>query len=73
MNIAIGWLVNFVFASRSCVYNACGFSYVLLGQIVTAHLEMPRSIPAHARYLSSKFNCSWKGVNLLAKAARSFA
>ena len=45
----------------------------LFGQPVIAHLDIPRSIPAHSQNLSSLFSCVCSVSSLLAIAARSFA
>ena len=71
--MGIGWFLKFIFVSCNCVLKVCGFSFDLLGQPVIAHFGMPRSIPAHAQYLSSLFNWSWRDVSLLARIARSSA
>ena len=55
----------------NCVLKAWGFSLDLLGQPVTAHFGIPRSIPAHLQYLSSLFNWSWRDVKSLDITARS--
>ena len=50
-----------------------GFVLDLLGHPVTAHLGIPRSIPAHSHNLSSLFSCVCNDSNLLAIVARSSA
>ena len=56
-----------------CALNAMGFIFDLLGHPVTAHLGIPRSIPAHSQNLSSLFSCICSDANLLAIAAKSSA
>ena len=46
----IGWFVKLMFVSPSCALKVSGFSFDLLGQPITAHVGMPRSIHAHAQY-----------------------
>ena len=50
-----------------------GFILDLFGHPVTAHLGIPRSIPAHSQNLSSLFSCVCSDSNLLAIVARSSA
>ena len=51
--------------------NVMGFSLDLLGHPVTAHLGIPRSIPAHSQNLSSLFSCTCSDFSLLAIVAKS--
>ena len=50
-----------------------GLSLDLFGHPVTAHLGVPRSIPAHLQNLSILFSCVCSVSSLLAIAARSSA
>jgi hypothetical protein len=50
-----------------------GLSLNLFGHPVTAHLGIPRSIPAHSQNLSSLFSYVYNVSSLLAIAARSSA
>ena len=47
-----------------------GFILELLGHPVTAHLGIPRSIPAHSQKLSNLFTCVCNDFNLLVIAAK---
>ena len=48
-----------------------GFILDLLGHPVTAHLGIPRSIPAHSHNLFNLFSCTCNDFSLLAIAAKS--
>ena len=50
-----------------------GFSLDLFGHPVTAHLDIPISIPAHSQNLSNLFSCVCSDSSLLAISARSSA
>ena len=50
-----------------------GWSLDLFGHPVTAHLDIPRSIPVQAQNLSSLLSCVCSVSSLLAIAARSSA
>ena len=52
LSLGIGWCLKCMFASYMCALKVCGLSFDLLGHPVIAHLEMPKSIPAHSQYLS---------------------
>ena len=49
----MGWILKFIFVFHIFVLKVCGFSFDLLEHLVTAHLGMPRSIPAHSQNLFS--------------------
>jgi hypothetical protein len=53
--------------------NVMGFILDLLGHPVTAHLDIPRSIPAHSHNLSSLLSCICNDFSLLAIVAKSSA
>jgi hypothetical protein len=53
--------------------NVMGFILDLLGHPVTAHLGIPRSIPAHSQNLSNLLSWICNDVSLLAIAAKSSA
>ena len=48
LSMGISWCLKFIFASCKCALKACGLSFDLLEHSVVAHLEMPKSIPAHS-------------------------
>ena len=45
----------------------------LLEQLVIAHLDIPKSMPAHSQYLSSLFSCVYSDESLLVITTRSSA
>ena len=53
--------------------NVMEFILDLLGHLVTTHLDIPRSIPAHSHNLSSLFSCICNDFSLLAIVAKSSA
>ena len=53
--------------------NVVGWSLDFFGHPITAHLDIPRFIPAHSQNLSSLLSCICNVSSLLAIAARSSA
>ena len=56
-----------------CLLNVIWFTLDLLGHPVTAHFDIPRSIPTHSQYLSIIFSCGCIDVSLLVMVAKSYA
>ena len=68
-----GWFLLLILVAWMGALKTMGWSFDLFGQPVTAHSEIPRSIPAQLQNLSSLLSCACNDSSLLAIAARSSA
>ena len=72
-NTRVIWFLYVMLAVCNSLLNVIWFILDLLKHPMTAHFDIPRSIPVHSQYLSILVCCDCIDVSLLVMVARSSA